>query len=222
MLFDVDGTLFRTPDALYNEALVAAVRKVYAHELTPESFAGVDHPGETATRGLRKLLLANGLERAAIDRGLDDWCAVFSRIYVDLLARAETDFWEVAPGTAELLAALATRQRLALLTGNPEPVARARLGRLGLAEFFPRGDGAFGCEADERHQLIALARTRAGDWPAERTVLVGDTPRDVEGAQAAGVRAVGVTSSRFDEAALAEADAVIDSLHKLPSILERL
>jgi phosphoglycolate phosphatase len=222
VLFDVDGTLFLTPDAVYNDALVAAVSDVYGHELTQESFAGVDHPGETATRGLRKLLLANGLERAVIDRGLEQWCAVFSRVYVELLAAASTDFWEVAPGASEVLDGLTTRNRLALLTGNPEPVARARLERLGLDQLFPTGQGAFGCEADERHELIALARERAGDWPTERTVLVGDTPRDVEGARAAGVRAVGVTSGRFDAAELAQADAVVGALKELPVALRQL
>jgi phosphoglycolate phosphatase-like HAD superfamily hydrolase len=166
-------------------------------------------------------LTANGLGTREIDAGLERWCAVFSRLYVELLATASTDEWTVAPGAVEILARPAPDHRLALLTGNPEPVARARLERLGLQDFFPPGQGAFGCEADERHELIELARRRAGDWPAERTVLVGDTPRDIDGARRAGVRGVGVTSGAFDAGALAEADAVVTSLHELPATLER-
>ena len=86
--------------------------------------------------------------------------------------------------------------RLALLTGNPEAMARARMERLGLAAFFPQGQGAFGCDAEDRVELLAIARERAGDWPAGRTVEIGDTPRDVESAHAAGVRAIHVRSPR--------------------------
>jgi phosphoglycolate phosphatase len=222
VLFDVDGTLFLTPDDLYNQALAAAVRDVYGYELTSESFAGVDHPGETATRGLRKLLLANGLAPAAIEDGLAKWCKRHAELYVELLARSETAFWEVAPAAADTLGELAHMHRLALLTGNPERVARARLERLGLARFFPFGQGAFGCEADERTELIALALRRADGWPRERAVLVGDTPRDVEGARAAGALAVGVTSGEFGADELHAADAVIRSLHELPAALDRL
>ena len=98
---------------------------------------------------------------------------------------ADTSGWRAAPGAGEALARLeAAGHRLALLTGNPEPVARARLERLGLARFFPAGQGAFGCESESRAELIALARARAGDWPAEATVEVGDTALDASAAPA--------------------------------------
>jgi phosphoglycolate phosphatase len=101
-------------------------------------------------------------------------------------------------------------------------MARARMRRLGLDRFFPPGQGAFGCEAEERAHLIALARGRAGDWPAGETVAVGDTPLDVAGAHAAGIRVVAVESHRFGAAALAGADARIRSLSSLPEALSSL
>jgi phosphoglycolate phosphatase-like HAD superfamily hydrolase len=88
----------------------------------------------------------------------------------------------------------AAGHRLALLTGNPEPMARARMERLGLERFFPAGQGAFGCDAEERVELIDLARTRAGDWPADATVEIGDTARDESSAREAGIRAVSVAT----------------------------
>jgi phosphoglycolate phosphatase-like HAD superfamily hydrolase len=69
-------------------------------------------------------------------------------------------------------------------------MARTRLERLGLERFFPQGQGAFGCERESRGELIALARARAGDWPADRTVEVGDTARDVSTAREAGIRSL--------------------------------
>jgi phosphoglycolate phosphatase-like HAD superfamily hydrolase len=66
--------------------------------------------------------------------------------------------------------------------------------RLGLERFFAEGQGGFGCDAEERDELIAVARERAGGWPAARTVEIGDTARDVETARAAGIRSIAVRS----------------------------
>ena len=124
---------------------------------------------------------------------LGPWCGEFANRYLELLREADTSSWRVAPGAEEALERLeAAGHRLALLTGNPEPVARARLERLGLARHFPAGQGAFGCESESRGELIALARARAGDWAADRTVEVGDTAVDVSSAGEAGIRSLRV------------------------------
>jgi phosphoglycolate phosphatase-like HAD superfamily hydrolase len=222
VLFDVDGTLFLTPDRVYLDALVESVRDVWGHELTEESFARAEHrPGETAMQGLRQLLLGEGLERSTIDAELRRWCGLFAERYVELLAHTPTPHWELGPATVETLSALEREHTVALLTGNPEPVARARLERLAVARFFPPGAGAFGCEAEERADLIDLARARAGASAVE-TVLVGDTPRDVEGAHEAGVRAVAVTTGEYGAAQLAGADAVVEGLQDLARALAAL
>jgi phosphoglycolate phosphatase-like HAD superfamily hydrolase len=221
VLFDVDGTLFLTPDRLYLDALVESVRDVWGHELTTESFARSEHrPGETAMQGLRHLLIGEGLARTTIDAKLQHWCRLFAERYVALLERTPTPHWELGPATEETLEELEREHTLALLTGNPEPVARARMERLGLDRFFPSGAGAFGCEAEERADLIDLAREREGASVAE-TVLVGDTPRDVEGAHAAGIRAVAVTTGEYGPAELRAADVVIGTLAELPRALGR-
>jgi phosphoglycolate phosphatase len=220
VLFDVDGTLFLTPDGLYLDALVESVREVWGHELTDQSFARAEHrPGETAIQGLRHLLLGEGLERHAIDAGLARWCAVFSERYVPLLELTPTPHWRAAPRVVETLDALAQHHELALLTGNPEPVARARMRRLGLDSFFAAGTGAFGCEAEQRADLVRFARRRAGDPPLSEIVLVGDTPRDVEGAHQAGIRAIGVATGEYEPTELADADQVLGALSELPDAL---
>src|SRR5439155_22127931 len=104
----------------------------------------------------------------------------------------------------------------ALLTGNPPAVARARMERLGLARFFVPGQGAFGCEREDRVDLFALARHRAGEWPADRTVAVGDTPLNVSTAHAAGCLCVAVTTGSFGPDELGEADAVVEDLRFVP------
>jgi phosphoglycolate phosphatase len=221
VLFDIDGTLFLTSDPLVGRATLDAVEKVYGLSLPANSIGKVDHPGQTAQRITRLVLEVAGLDDAAIDAGLPAWCERVSDRYLALLEETDTSEWKPAPKAAETLDALSSRGQVALLTGNPEPIARARMELIGLARFFPPGQGAFGCDAEDRVDLIRTARERAGDPPVEATWGVGDTPRDIEGAHAAGIRCVGVASGRFDAAALEEAgaDAVVEDLSELPRIL---
>jgi phosphoglycolate phosphatase-like HAD superfamily hydrolase len=214
ILFDVDGTLLLTHDEVYVQANRLALEQVYG--AVPE---GPDAPGETATAHTRRALRSAGFADDEIDAGLARWCATFSVIYADLLAAADTSHWEIGPGAHEAVAAV---DRPALLTGNPPAVAHARMERLGLAHLFPAGQGAFGCEREHRIELFALARERAGDWAAERTVAVGDTPLDVSSAHEAGCLCIGVTTGRYRRAELADADAVIPELTHLVPALARL
>jgi phosphoglycolate phosphatase len=171
-------------------------------------------------QGLRHLLLGEGLDRSAVDARLDRWCSVFSKHYVPLLERTPTPHWRAAPQVVETLDELAGSHELALLTGNPEPVARARMQRLGLDRFFPAGSGAFGCEAEERAELVGLARRRAGNPPLAGIVLVGDTPRDVVGAREAGIHAIAVATGEYALTELADADRVLGALSELPNALK--
>jgi len=212
-LFDVDGTLFMTHDPLAGEALRETLETEYAVRLPDDPLAEVDHAGQTSLTIARLVLRDAGLDEHRIDEGLPAWCARFAARYLELLADADTTGWHAAARAGEALARIeAGGVRLALLTGNPEPVARARMERLDLARFFPPGQGAFGCEDESRSALVELARRRAGGWPATQTVEIGDTCRDVETAHAAGIRAIIVPSVRTDEAQAAEADAVCDDL----------
>ena len=191
VLFDVDGTLLLTDDPLMGRAVVETLGEVYGVELPADAIGRVDHPGRSNKRIGRLVLRAAGLDDAAIDPSLDRWCELSAQRYLELLAAVEAPGWQLRPGSFEALEALeGDGMRLALLTGNPEPVARARMERLGLARFFPPGQGGFGCDAEERAALIETARRRARGWPAGRTVAVGDTPRDGEAAREAGVRSI--------------------------------
>ena len=213
VLFDVDKTLFMSSDPLMGQATTDAIETVWGLELPGDAIQGVDHAGQTAMRITRELLRAAGLGDEEIDPQLARWCVEVSRHYLELLASADTANWAAAEGAAHAISQIEHR---ALLTGNPEPVARARMERIGLEEFFPHGQGAFGCESEERAELIAIARRKAGHWPAERTVAVGDTTTDIAGARAAGIHVVGFGPG------LDDADAVIESMSELPPTLERL
>jgi len=190
VLFDVDGTLFLTHDPLAGRALCETLEERFDVKLPADAIERVDHAGQTALRIARLVLEAAGL--VDVDGGaLREWCPRYSDRYLELLAEADTSGWRAAPDADQVLGRLqAAGHRLALLTGNPAPMARARMDRLGLAEFFLAGQGAFGCDGEAREALIALARARAGDWPAEATVEIGDTQRDADTAHTAGIRSI--------------------------------
>ncbi len=129
----------------------------------------------------------------------------------------------VAPGIVELLGELAEREadfRLSLVTGNLEPVARLKLARAGIGDHFEPGQGGFGSDHASRAELPPIARARAGGWPRDRTVVIGDTPRDIACARADDVRVVAVATGPFAVEALADADAVVDDARALLPVLE--
>jgi phosphoglycolate phosphatase len=214
VLFDVDGTLLLTHDEVYVEASRLAVEAMFGIQAE-----GPDVPGDTAPAHIRRALRAVGVREAEIDAGLPRWCEMFSADYVRLLAAADTRHWQLGPHAAEAAASIEHR---ALLTGNPSAVAHARMERLGLSELFPRGEGAFGCERENRIELFDLARERAGNWPAKDTIAVGDTPLDISSAHAAGCRCIAVTTGSYGREALADADAVISDLGELKAALAAL
>jgi phosphoglycolate phosphatase-like HAD superfamily hydrolase len=218
VLFDVDKTLFMNSDPLMGKATTDAIETVWGRRLADDAIKYVDHPGQTATRITRLLLQKDGLPDEEIDAGLGRWCTEASARYLELLAKADTSDWHASEGAAEAISQIEHR---ALLTGNPEPVARARMEIIALNHLFPAGQGAFGCDAEDRPTLIDLARQRAGDWPREDTVAIGDTIADITGARAAGIRVIGFAGEgQLDE--LATADAVIEKMADLPETLARL
>jgi len=184
------------------------------------------HPVEAAGRTdlaiARDLLLAAGVPGEDIDARATDVAARAVEAYADLCPADLSP--RLAPGIVELLDALADRAgtfRLSLVTGNLEPVARLKLQRAGIGHRFPAGQGGFGSDHASRAELPLIARTRMSDppWPRARTVVIGDTPRDIACARADGVRVAAVATGPFAVAALADADAVADDARSLLPVL---
>jgi len=219
LLWDIDGTLLQRASLEHAEAMRRALVQVHG-ELELDGHQ-VEAAGRTDAAIARDLLVAAGLASGAIDSRTDDVVAAACALY-DELCPADLSP-RLAPGVPEALASLGGRPddfRFSLVTGNFERIARLKLARAGIGDWFPAGQGAFGSDADEREKLPPIARSRAGDWPRERTVVIGDTPRDIACARADGVRVVAVATGPFGVDELADADAVADSAAAVVAVLE--
>jgi len=158
LLFDIDGTLLIGGATGHGAAMHLALERVFG--LSDARRHVVAYPGRTDLEIARELLMLSevevGPERLAeLERA---WVTAYEEIVEDDLSD------RVAPGMVALLERLAGRDdvRLALLTGNLEPIARLKLARAGIGRFFLAGQGAFGSDSERRAQLPAVARRRAG------------------------------------------------------------
>lgn len=124
------------------------------------------------------------------------------------------------------------RVHQSVLTGNIRTVAEVKLSALGLREGLDLCIGAYGDDHEVRAELVHVARRRAAavhgrlptDFGGAETVVIGDTPLDVEAALATGARAVGVATGRYSVAELASAgaDVVLPDLTDTRLLLDAL
>jgi phosphoglycolate phosphatase-like HAD superfamily hydrolase len=225
LLFDIDGTLVRGRPLSHQDALTDAAVEVFGLRVAPGSspVAEVEPWGKTDRQILRDVLSRAELPPPDPHQ-LADWERAACHAYMRLETQPEES--DELSRTAEALSGLRDDgHRLALVTGNLEPIARRKLGLRGLAGFFANGQGGFGSDADLRPELVPIARARAGavgsPYPREETVLIGDTPLDVAAAAADGVRCVAITGDRFTRAALLDAGAstTVDSIPEVTAAI---
>lgn len=223
LLFDIDGTLLQRAASAHAAALHTALAEVF--DIRDARRHEIEAAGRTDVEIARDLLGRSGITTATIDAHADALARAWMRAYSK---SCEPDLSHtVAPGIPALLGQLAARAdvHLALLTGNLEPIARLKLDRAGIGHHFVVGQGAFGSDSEDRTQLPAIARARAGGeqgapWPRERTVLIGDTPRDIACARADGVRVLAVATGGYTVEQLADADGVAADASALWPLLD--
>jgi phosphoglycolate phosphatase len=221
LLFDIDGTLVRSRPLSHQQAMARAAVEVFGLPASTDenSVRAVEPWGKTDRWILADMLAAAGRADPPTGDELRRWERAACAAYVEL-ENGEAD--DDDRRHAEVLARLrGAGHDLALVTGNLEPIARRKLELRGLGEFFPDGQGGFGSDARDRAELVRIARRRAGERAPEETVLIGDTPLDVDAALRAGVRAIGVAGSRYSRADLLDAGAAaaVDELEELDAHL---
>jgi phosphoglycolate phosphatase-like HAD superfamily hydrolase len=181
--------------------------------------------GRTDLAIMTGMLRLNGIDpdQPATEQVLDAVARAGASLRAPLLAGGRA-----LPGAADALAALAGRAGVvqSVLTGNVAPNARLKLGAFGLDRWLDLSVGGYGSDSPVRAELVPVARRRVaeryGTDPGRGgTVLIGDTPRDVEAGRDGGAAVIAVATGAFDPAALADAgaDAVLASLTDVDAVL---
>jgi phosphoglycolate phosphatase len=217
VLWDVDQTLVLARgvgSAIYG----VAFRELFGRELP---VVKVSMAGRTDRAIALDILAAGGISEPR--EHIDDFQAI-QAAHAPSMAPQIVANGQVLPGVPAALAAVARgrpglRVIQSVLTGNVRAMSDVKLASLGLAQSLDLESGAYGTESEIRADLVPIAQRNAKarygeDFSGAATVLVGDTPLDVEAALTAGARAVAVATGAFTFEDLVEAgaDAVLPDL----------
>ena len=204
LLFDIDGTLIDTGGA-GAESWKRAFDELYG---IPADI------GKFTDNGMTDPDVGRQTFRAVLDRdpGDDEFATLMDARNRHLHdAVRESEGYRVLPGVEDVLPQLlADGYLLGLVTGNVEVAGHVKLSRANLNRWFCFG--AWGSDDTDRNEVVKLGLSRASlafgsDIPPDRALVLGDTPRDVEGAHYAGMPCIGVASHHYDTDQLAGAGA---------------
>jgi len=223
VLWDVDHTLMETC-GVGTEVYAAAFQKVTGRALGQMAVVS----GRTEPVIFREVLARHGIE---------DTAELFSR-FADEQARGYAEHADelrhrgrALPGAARALAMLASHDDVvqSVLTGNTRPSAQIKLSTFGLDTHLDLDAGAYGTDSDARADLVPIARQRAAQrtgipFGPDTTVLIGDTPSDIEAARDGGARIIAVATGSFstDDLAAAGASTVLPDLTDASALIAAL
>ncbi len=204
LLFDIDGTLVSTGGA-GAVAWKQAFQELHgiAADIGKYTDAGMTDPdvgAQTFEAVLHRKPTAHELAQL-IQRRLE---------HLPEAVAASTRY-RVLPGVPERLRQLSRDGHLlGLITGNGDGAAHIKLQRGDLNRWFTFG--AYAEAGLDRAGIVRQAVQRGEamlgeDVPNADIFVIGDTPRDIDAAHAAGCTAIGVATGHHDAAALREAGA---------------
>ena len=223
VLFDIDGTLLQTGGAGH-VAFSETFRELFDIEEIPK---GIPFAGRSDRAISLEIMQAVGIEPS------DKNWQVFFDDYRQRLERVlREQEGRVLPGVFELLNELEQFEQVAvgLLTGNTEFGAQAKTGAYGLAGKF--AFGGYGDVRTNRNDIAADALVAAQRFAQSHgdtgslcgTMVIGDTPADVECGRAidAYVVAVATGGSSLDELDACKPDLLLADLTDSEQLLSEV
>lgn len=222
MLWDIDGTLVRAgPHG--RDAFGVAFAAVFGREV---DVSELPMAGRTDHAIAMAMLEEEGIEdrEVHLDRVLGELTGALEARREAIVAEGSA-----TPGAREALEAVRAEKGLtqSLLTGNLEVNAALKLSAFGLERLVDLEIGGYGSDPHAaRTDLVGVAREKAARLrgvhvEVHDTVLIGDTPLDVEAARAAGARAVAVATGPYSVEQLrdTQADAVLPDLRDVDAVM---
>ena len=219
VLWDIDGTLLRTP-GIGVRAFVLAVERVTGVVWTPER---LDFGGRTDPDIAARILESAGLtDPLLVPQVLAALVIAYEEIGADLQTAVR-----VLPGVVRVLAEFDDRNAIqTVVTGNLRESAAAKIAAAGLGHRLRLELGGYGTDHVERAELVRLALARVAaagsDFRPADVWVIGDTPRDLACARANGVRCALVATGTYSIDVLDNigADLVLADLSDPLSLLD--
>lgn len=191
-LFDIDGTLLNSRDAVHYFAFRHAMRDVLGIEAGIE---GVPVHGNTDIGILRAVLRLQGLNDQDIDERIPE---MLDRMCAEVQQNREQLKPELCPSIMELVSQLHQDGKLlGVVSGNLETIGWLKLEKAGLKPMFSFASFSHPRElrVDIFRHGLELVREQLG--ASGSTFVVGDTPSDIEAAQATGTPVIALATGIF-------------------------
>ncbi len=196
-LFDIDGTLLSSADAVHYFAFCEALEMLSGRQLNLD---GVVAHGNTDVGILRDALQLAGVPEATWRPRREEACAAIGRFVQE---RRHDLRVQLLPGVMAVLEHLRARGAvLGVATGNLRSIGEKKLEAAGIRPFFTSGSYS---DADEYRTEVfrrALAAVRAVAGEDASVCVFGDTPEDVRAARGIGTEIVAVATGIYSVADL--------------------
>ncbi len=204
VIFDVDGTLFDT-----GSGIKSCVREVVQDlGMPPIDEAKLDlFIGPSL---FHSFTVTAGFDEKTAEKAIE----AYRKIY------AEKGLFDSHPysGVPEMLALLAEdNYALSVASSKPLVMVEKLLEHNGLRKYFAKVCAPdYARKGSDKSELVRAACV------AEKSVMVGDTHFDIDGAHGAGIKAAGVTYGYGKEESLAGADGLARSASEVPPLVKKL
>jgi phosphoglycolate phosphatase-like HAD superfamily hydrolase len=192
-LFDIDGTLLNSRDAVHYFAFHSAVRRILGREFSVE---GIPVHGNTDIGILRAYMKAGNVPES-------EWLPRVSDLVAFMADEVERNAGDLRPELCPSILGLVERlhaagKLLGVASGNLERVGWAKLRAAKLDRYFRFG--AFSDTRELRDHIIAFGVEQAREILGSnevRVVVVGDTPADISSAHANGIPVIAVATGIY-------------------------
>jgi phosphoglycolate phosphatase len=195
-LFDIDGTLLNSRDAVHYHAFHRAVAQVFGLDFRID---GVPVHGNTDVGILRAYLEVAEVPESTWTPRLPE---VLELMSLEVERNSGDLRPELCPAILEVIQELSNREKLlGIASGNLERVGWAKLRACGIRDYF--SFGAFSGTLEKRDHVIAhgIQQAREMRGSSTKVCVVGDTPADIQSAHTNGIPAIAVATGiySFDE-----------------------
>lgn len=225
-LFDIDGTFVKEETEFRNislESFTYGFKKVYGVDAT---IYEIDYNGKTDRRIIREVLQNREFETDEINSHFDEMFREVTNYVREKYATISAEGCLI-DGAKECLDELRDSGDyiLGIVTGNTGGIAKAKLKKLDLYDYFDVG--AFGDSADNRSELVENCISQANQkygisLDRNAVYVVGDTPFDIECAKQSNTISVAVPTGKYSREQLLKHNPAhaVDNLRELPALIK--